>query len=484
MSLTMSSLRQLGGSLIAWWLGRQPWALAGAQRYRRFNKNGAPFAPARLWVTGGAIGVVLLAACMPATDGAARSPRAAPSVKVTFLVAGSPAEIAGFQSVVEGFQATKPRVNGAAVTVELASAPTATDFLTRLTAELAAGAPPDVFLLNYRRLTQFYNHAALEPLATRLAASKTLHEADFYPIALDGFRDSKGALVCLPQSFSSQVVYYNKDLFDELGVAYPPADWTWAEFRRWARQLTLPDKNDDSYPDRYGLGLEPVLIRMAPFIWQNGGELVDQPAQPTRLTLDAPATREALAFILNLGRKDGVVPNYNAEAVSSHLARFLAGNIAMYVDSRFFVPTLRGAVKFRWDVAPLPRGKTAANVLYSDGYCLAAQSKVKDAAWAFIEYALGPEGQTRANHPGRTVPSLRSVAESAVFLEPTQPPANAKVWLDNVSIMRVLPKLENWAAIERTAGTGLEQAYLGHESMEGVITAVQAIASEGFAPIR
>lgn len=436
-----------------------------------------------LRMTGSAAGVALLAACAP-PGALPAAENARQTTKVTFMVAGGPPEQAAFKSVIEGFQATNLQVNHAAVQVELIEVPSTRDFLTRLTADMAAGAPPDLFLLNYRQMTQFYNRDALEALGPRLAASTNLNEAEFYPIALDGFRNRQGSLVCLPQNISSQVVYYNKDLFDELGVAYPPQEWTWAEFRQLALKLTVSDQNGDSYPDRYGLGLEPTLIRMAPFIWQNGGDLVDNPVLPTRLTLDQPAAREALEFILNLGRQDGVVPNYTAEVIASHPDRFLAGNIAMYVDSRVFVPTLRQTVKFNWDVAPLPQGQEAVNVLHSDGYCLAAASKVKDAAWAFVGYALGAEGQTRASRLGRTVPSLQSVAESAAFLDPTQPPATAKVWLANLSILRVLPKLENWPTIERVAGTELEQAYLGHQAVDDVITNIHAAASDGFVPIK
>lgn len=425
--------------------------------------------------------VSFLASCIGAVQPVAQSQ---PPITISFMVAGGPPEQAAFQSVVDGFHATNPRSTNAPVQVEILSVPSAADMMTRLTADIAAGVPPDVFLLNYRRMTQFHNRGALEPIAPLLAASTRLQEADYYPIALDAFRDSQGNLVCLPQNVSSQVVYYNKAIFDQRSVPYPQAGWTWEEFRQTAIATTVPDQNGDSYPDRYGLGLEPQLIRMAPFIWQNGGELVDDPSNPTRLTIGGPAARAAMEFILNLGREDGVVPNYSAEAVASHLDRFLAGNIAMYVDSRVFVPTLREAATFDWDVAPLPVGKQAANVLHSDGYCLAAASPHKAAAWTFIEYANGPEGQNRASKVGRTVPSLTGVATSSAFLDPTQPPANAQVWLDNMAILHILPKLENWPAIERAAGTELEQAYLGHITVDEVITNVEAAASEGFVGIK
>ena len=39
------------------------------------------------------------------------------------------------------------------------------------------------------------------------------------------------------------------------------------------------------------------------------------------------------------------------------------------------------------------------------------------AAWRFVEFALGPEGAPVIAKTGRTVPSLKSVAESDAFLD-------------------------------------------------------------------
>lgn len=422
--------------------------------------------------------ILVQTACAPIPS--APAPSSSTPTTVTFLVSGGPAEQAAFEAVIASFHAQQTDIR-----IELNAVVSAGDFITRLTTDFAAGAPPDVFLINYRRMAQFYNRDAIEPVGPLLQNSTAFKEEDFYTMALDAFRDGQGTLICMPQNVSSQVVYYNKDIFDKAGLPYPDPNWTWEEFRQTAIALTLPDANDDTYPDQYGLGLEPVLIRMAPWIWQNEGELVDDPANPTHLTLDTPAAREAIQFVLDLAQEDGVVPNYSAEAVASHPDRFLASNIAMYVDSRVFTPTMRETVEFNWDVAPLPRGKQVANVLHSDGYCMASASQVKDAAWKFIEFALGEEGQLIAAQLGRTVPSLRSVAESPAFLDPENPPASAQVWLDNMEEnMRVLPKVENWIAIERTAATDLEQAYLGLETLDEIIANIEAAAAEGFVPIK
>jgi multiple sugar transport system substrate-binding protein len=115
---------------------------------------------------------------------------------------------------------------------------------------------------------------------------------------------------------------------------------------------------------------------------------------------------------------------------------------------------------------------------------MAAASEHKEAAWAFIEFAMGEEGQTIAATLGRTVPSMRTVAASSAFLNPDQPPANSQVWLDALDHMHILPKTENWIAIERVAATELEQGYMGLQPLDTVIANIQAAAADNFVAIK
>ena len=54
---------------------------------------------------------------------------------------------------------------------------------------------------------------------------------------MDAFR-WQGEQLCLPQNVSSLAVYYNKDLFEQYGVAEPPDEWTWNDLIETAVALT------------------------------------------------------------------------------------------------------------------------------------------------------------------------------------------------------------------------------------------------------
>ena len=405
---------------------------------------------------------LLTAGIAPAAVASASQAGPAPkTTMISFMIWGDPAEKKAYDALVSAFTDRNPDVK-----VELVYMPSIQAHQQRLAMDFAVGTPTDVFLLNYRRYAQFAA-GLFEPLDGYVAKSATMKIDAFYPQAIAPFY-WKGKLVGIPQNISSLVVYYNKTLFDGAGVPYPSADWTWDDFVRTAKALTK-DTDGDGEIDQFGLGTEAIMFRTLPFIWQNGGEIMDDPVSPRRLTLDAPATREALQWFVDLQTKHHVVPNMVQEKAEASASRFLRGTMGMYFDSRRGVPLYRTIKTFDWDVAPLPRGKKPAGILHSDGYFMAASSLHKAAAWRFIEFANSPEGQTIIAQTGRTVPSLRAVAESPAFLDPKEKPASGRVFLDVIPSIRAVPVTEMWGDIESQVSQEIERAYHGNVALDEAI---------------
>ena len=410
---------------------------------------------------------VLMGACSPV----ASSPDSRTSV--SFLISGDPADEAAYQQVADRFMAANPDVR-----VDLLNIPGVGDFRRRLAADFAAGAPPDLFLINYRRYGPFVANGAIAPVAPLLAQSTRLRAAEFHPQALAAFT-WQDELQCLPQNISSPVIYYNRDLFTAAGLAAPANDWTWEDFLAAAQGLTR-DLDGDGVVEQYGLGIEPTLVRAAPFIWMNGGEIVDNPAAPARLALDRPETRAALAWFVALQTVHHVAPDAVAEAAESSLSRFLNGRLAMLVESRRVTPEFRLIDSFAWDVAPLPAGKQPASILHADAYCIAAASPHQAVAWRFVEFANTLEGQTLLAQSGRTVPSRLDLADSPDFLDPLAAPANSRVFIDAIATMRSSPALATWADIEGVVDAELAQAFYGQLSLDAAIRNAEARSAEFF----
>jgi multiple sugar transport system substrate-binding protein len=379
--------------------------------------------------------------------------------RVVLQVFADPAEASAYQELIGAFEQANQDVE-----VKLVPVGSQSDHMAKLSTAFSAGNPPDLFLVNYRRFGQFADRGVLESLGARLSRSRVFGEEDLYPEAVDAFRFD-GTLLCLPQNISTPVVYWNRALFREVGLAPPAPDWTWDDMLSAAKALTRDD-NGDGIIDIRGIGFEPSLNRFAPFIWQAGGTIVDDLENPTKMSLFDPGAIEALTFLAELQFKHHVVPT-RAEFESEDVEhQFANDRLGMLIDSRRATTALRVVEDLDWDVAPLPvhpERREPAVMLHSDAYCMARSSAVKGAAFRFVEFAVGPQGAPILARTGRTVPSLRSVAESEAFLDPSQPPESARVFLDQIPAIRRFPNIAVWHEIESKADPVVEEWSFGNE---------------------
>lgn len=400
--------------------------------------------------------IALLTAC--AGEGSAGGTRT-----VRVQVSGEPEETKVYQAVVAAFEKEHQDID-----VTLIEIPEKDEHLAKLATSFAGGDAPEVFLINFREYAQFVVRDAIEPFEGFLQANQVDLD-NYFPQPIEAFTYD-GALQCMPQNISSLVVYYNKGLFEAAGLKGPPKDWGWTDFRQHAVKLTRGDV--------HGLGIEPTIIRAAPFVWGNGGEIVDDNEDPSRFTLDEPAATAALEYLVDLVREDEVVPGEADVAAQDLETRFATGKLGMYLSSRRDTPVFREVRGLNWDVAPLPRGKEPAGILHSDAYCLsaAADPEVQEAAATFVAFATGRQGQTITALGGRTVPSLRSIARSGAFLDPTQPPVHSEVFLDGVPYIRRTPVTPTWTEIEDIAEEILTRAF--YEPDYSIADAIRALESE------
>ena len=377
-------------------------------------------------------------ACSSSPDAADDGEEAA---HIQLQVSGEPEETAVYTSIADQFMEANGEVH-----VEVVEVAEKDEHLARLATSFAGGNPPDVFLVNFREYSQFVVRDAVEPIEDHLEG---VDLSAYYEPPLEAFTYD-GKLQCFPQNISSLVVYYNRALFEEAGIERPKEGWTWEEFRDTAAALTGGDVR--------GVGIEPTIIRLAPFAWSAGGDIVDDPASPTRLDLDNTGARTALGFFVSMVA-DGLIPTEEEVAAQDLETRFTTGKLGMLLSSRREVPAFREVQGLDFDVAPLPVDQEPAGILHSDGYCIAAGSDAVDTAAAFVRFATGEEGQTLGALSGRTVPSLSAVAESGAFLDPIQPPRHSEVFLEAIPTIRRTPVLATWPEIEDVAEQVLIRAF-------------------------
>lgn len=300
---------------------------------------------------------------------------------ITFGYWGDPPELPPFEEIVSKYQAAHPDVK-----IEIQHAPWS-GYFTRLDAQLAAGAGPDVFFIT--NVPSYASRSALAPLDDLIKASS--FPIDQYVPSSLLTHSYEGKLYSIPRDSAPSALYYNSDAFDAAGVAYPNADWKWADLRDAAIKLTTTEGGRIT---RYGLALESN--DWATWVQQNGGKVFDDPLKPTTFLLAEPAAVEAIQYIGDLINKDKVTPNFlEAEQAGGTAQLFSSGQAAMVITNPSRLGTFAD-VPFKWAVANLPGGPTGihSNRTGGAGFAVNANSKNPEAAWAFLQYLAGPEGQS------------------------------------------------------------------------------------------
>ena len=140
------------------------------------------------------------------------------------------------------------------------------DFDTKISAGMGSGDTPDVmYMWNYPAY-----HEGLEPLDSYIEKEGEEYKNNFYE-ALWPYNSIDGSTYGIPVGFTTHVLFYNKDLFAQAGVAEPTADWTWDDLQTAAKTIT--DKTDAT---GFAFSMKPDPYDYEMFLWSNGAAYCDE----------------------------------------------------------------------------------------------------------------------------------------------------------------------------------------------------------------
>lgn len=344
-------------------------------------------------------------------------------VEITVSSWGAPDERKVFESVLADFSKANPNIK-----VKFQHIPN--DYSVKMNTMIAGGKAPDVIFATDGDFPKWVKQGAFLNIQEMVDNSDKLDLNDMWDTGLnryryDGAKTGTGDLYALPKDIGPTVMYYNKELFDKLGVPYPSADtpMNWDQALEMWTKLTV-DENGDGKTDIYGAG--PVWWEG--YVWSNGGSILSDDRK--EFTLNRPEGAEAMQFIYDLTNVYKVVPDARALQSMNDGQMFEAGKLATITGGRWLVPTYR-KLKFDWDVAPIPSGNGSWTNGWSGsvGFGVNAKSKYPQEAFKLAEWFAGVDGQTKMTELGFSIPNFKSMSNSDVFLQPGQKPENAAVFI-------------------------------------------------------
>lgn len=322
-----------------------------------------------------------------------------------------------YQPLIDAFEAANPGVK--IEMVDLGSA----DYDTVLTTELTgSGSGLDIAMMkDIPGYTTMVKKGVLEPLDDYIAK-------DSVDLSVYGGIDEQvkidGKIYQLPFRSDFWLVYYNKDIFDQAGVAYPTNDMTLEQYDELARSVADTTPGQEVYGSHY-------------HTWRSAVQLIGVLDGKNSIVGGQYDFLKPYYEVILAEQNDGVCQDYaTLKTTSMHYSgAFGQGNIAMMNMGSWFIPTLAQKVKTgeygpevaNWGVVKYPHpegvepGTTMANIT---GLAVPSSAPNKDLAWEFVKFVSGPDGAEVVAGTGN-MPAIKTdaVVEAVTSMEgfPTDP---------------------------------------------------------------
>jgi multiple sugar transport system substrate-binding protein len=339
--------------------------------------------------------------------------------------------------------------------------------MEKVLTQIAGGTPPDVLFVEVNNFKEFALRGVLEDLTPLLLNDKSINIKDYYPEIIDRFTID-GHLYVIPRDIAPIcVIYYNKKMFREAGLAYPKEGWNWDQFLETAKKLVKKDAQGKTV--QFGFLDEwPIWEAWA---YSNGGALVDNVKNPAKCVMDSKETIGGIQFRQDLIYKYGVMPLpsqivYSGSFDASGL--FISGKIGMFYSGIWKTPFLREIKNFDWDVVTFPRGPKGISAFPTggSGYAIVKMSKNKKDAWEMVKRLSGAQGQKDLAEIGLLQPAIMKLAESPAFLD-GKTPKNKKIVIPAVRHIIFYPLHERWEEINVSyTAPALDKVWNNRETAE------------------
>ena len=279
---------------------------------------------------------------------------------------------------------------------------------TKLETAATGGSAADVFQMNGPNIYKYADAGVILSLDDYIASSGL--DMGNYPAAMNSLYNVDGKQYGIPMDYDTIGLWYNKELFDAAGVAYPDETWTWEDLAAAAEKLTDADAGvygiAAHYADQGG------FFNTVPAA---GGYILNDDA--TASGFDQPGTIAGLKCWIDLMEK-GYSPSQASLTENAEYIQFMSGKIAMLYAGDWFAATFVTDPAFaeKCDVTMLPTiNGNRASCIHGKANCVNAATANADAAWAWVNFLSGDKANEILGNTGAAIPA--HTAYSHLFFE-------------------------------------------------------------------
>jgi ABC-type glycerol-3-phosphate transport system substrate-binding protein len=266
---------------------------------------------------------------------------------------------------------------------------------------IASGNIPDM-IISATPLMAEYKLYGLDYSLDDLVKKQKLDLGKFDPGIVNALKISSETdkLMAIPYTMHFSALYYNKDLFDRFGVAYPKDGMTWEQATELAKTLT---RNEGGV--QY-TGLDPDHIS------RSGSQLMIPMIDPKseKSVLNSEPWKKVFQMMGNVYKAQGVT---SAQSFSRF---YKEKTVAMYATLNY-LSTLADVKDMNWDLASYPVFKEAPGKgaqVDAHVILITSTSKHKEEAFQVIASLVSDEVQMDMARNAR-VPALKDAKYKEVF---------------------------------------------------------------------
>lgn len=259
-------------------------------------------------------------------------------------------------------------------------------------------------------------------------AADALDTSDFFGPAVD-LNTYPDKVVGLPLGLFPSFIFYNADMFDAAGLAYPPTDyddtsWTYDKVRELGLQLTLDaDGNNATSPD---FDAENIVQWGFDDAWTDGRGLltrwgaanVGRPMSEDYKTATANAEEwvSGLDWFNKGVWEDHFIPDatIQAERDSSGVDPFGSNQVAMFYSHTWFMPEGLVDLPFAHGIAAAPFNQQGERIarIHADTFTIPKTAANQEEAWEVLKWLTAPEQIVDVCLIYGCIPARKSVEET------------------------------------------------------------------------
>lgn len=396
------------------------------------------------------------------------------TVRLRYSYWGSPEIKAITDELIRRFETKHPRIK---IVQEVINR----GYLEKLLTEFATNSAPDVVVTEIVFFKQFVAKGVLLDLTPYVSRDDDIPVEDFQKIVLDEFT-WQNRIYSIPFGVGTGVLFYNKKLLREAGLAYPPNTWEndwwdWDTFLDYAKKLSK-DTDGDGRNDQFGVVTDRNIWDVEMWVYQNKGEVMTEDG--SKCVIDTQEAIEAVQFLADLSLKHHVAPTQNQVTTfgSTNYQMFEMGKAAMFPSGFWRIGEFSKIEGLEFGIAPLPKGKVKATGWHAAGLSISKNTKYPKESWEFVKYCVMPEAQLLLSQAGLQVPSRISVANSREFLDAEIIPDDATLFNEGFQYAKRYPAIYDDPEIQDIIIQQLDLAWEGTVEVPEVCKKVAELINE------